>query len=174
MRITFGLAVLVGFMASSCGIFDPRPAEYPSSAVAVDPFNFGQIVVGTGKPITKVAYNDIFFDSATFVDINDNVFERKMLVDHLQDASTRYAIDVATWSPDSLKDFSIGDTFFVDRSYHVAMRDTMMIPPTSYVFDNSASLKLIFNANKNTWSIFYFKDKFPGRSIFHPLFQPNY
>jgi hypothetical protein len=161
-------------MAVSCSVFEPRTAEYPSNTATVDPFNFASILWGTGKQITKVDYNDIFFDTATYIDINDNQFDRKTLIDHLHDVWHRFAIDEASWSPDSLTDFTIGDTFFVDRAYHVAARDTLTIPPTSYTFDNNASFKLVFNANKNTWNIFYWKDKYPGKSIFHPLFQPQY
>ncbi len=158
----------------SCGLFDPRPAEYPSSTAIVDPFNFASILWNTGKQITKVDYNDIFYDTAIYVDINDNIFDRKMLIDHLHDVWNRFAIDAVSWTPDSLSDFTIGDTFYVDRAYHVAARDTLMIPPKSYTFDDNASFKFIFNASKNTWCIVYWKDKYPGRSIFHPLFVPEY
>jgi hypothetical protein len=172
-RCIFLLSVMV-VMSVSCGAFAPRSTEYPSNTVTVDPLNFASILWGTGKEITKVDYNDIFFDSATFVDINDNFYDKKMLVDHLQDVIRRFVIDEISWKTDSLSDFPIADTFFADRTYHVVVRDTLMIPPKSYQFDNSASFKLIFNADKNTWNIFYFKDKFPGKSIFHPLFQPDY
>ncbi len=172
MRKTVCIIAITMLTVVSCGVFDPRPAEYPSTTTVVDQFNFASILWNTGKQITKLDYNDIFSDSATFADINDNVFDRKLLIDHLQDASIRFAIDQVTWSTDSLADFTIADTFFVDRRYHVAMRDTLL--SKSYVFDDNASFKLTFNANKNTWDIFYFKDKYPGKSIFHPLFQPSY
>jgi|WetSurMetagenome_2_1015567.scaffolds.fasta_scaffold01936_3 hypothetical protein len=158
----------------SCGVFDPRPVEYPANTVTVDPFGFASILWGTGKQITKVDYNDIFYDAATFVDIDDNRFDKRLLVDHLIALPRRFVIDAVTWSADTIHDFTIGDTFFVDRAYHVAARDTVIIPQKSYEFDDYASFKLVFDADKNTWSIFYWKDKYPGKSIFHPRFQPEY
>jgi hypothetical protein len=176
MRRSVCCSALAALLITSCGIFDPRPAEYPSTTVQVDPFNFASILWNTGKQITTVAYSDIFYDGmdTIYYDINDKGYSRTMFIANLQDAITRYVIGQVSWNPDSLSDFTIGDTFFVDRAYHIVLQDTMMIPTRSDTFNNNASFKLIFNANKNTWNIFYFKDKYPGMSIFNPLFQPTY
>jgi hypothetical protein len=172
---SFGyLLVLPVIAAMSCGVFDPRPVEYPLDVVTVDPFNFASILWNTGKQITKVDYNDIFYDTAWFLDINGNQFDRKLLIDHLQSMCQVFSIQNVSWEPDSLQDFTIGDTFFADRAYYVVALDTFLIPPKSDTFSSTSSFKLLFNAEKNTWNIFYWKDKYPGESIFHPLFEPSY
>jgi hypothetical protein len=176
MRLSGYLLALPLVAVMSCSVFDPRPVEYPLNVVTVDPFNFASILWNTGKQITKVEYNDIFYDTATFVfaDINGNVFSRQSLIDHLQSMCQLFSMQNVSWEPDSLQDFTIADTFFADRAYYVVALDTFLIPPKSDTFSSTSSFKLLFNANKNTWNIFYWKDKYPGESIFHPLFEPSY
>ncbi len=174
MRFSAFFAAAVFTLGMSCGVFDPRPVEYPSNVVTVDPFNFASILYNTGNSITKVDYNDIFYDTATFVDINGNVFDRGAIIDHLQSMRQQFSAITVSWERDTLKDFYIGDTFFVDRAYNVVALDTFLIPPKSDTFNSTSSFKFLFNASKNTWNIFYWKDKYPGESIFHPLFEPGY
>ena len=147
-------AVLLPFLAAcGCGIFEPRQAQYPSNEAVQDPFSFASIL---------------------YVDINGNEYGRDMLVANLYKTQSRFEIRSISWAKDSIQDFPVGDTFFMDRKYHVVARDTMVIPPKDYEFNDKASFKLMFNSTKNTWNIFYWKDKYPGQSIFHPLFTPDY
>jgi hypothetical protein len=168
-------AVLLPLLAAcACGVFDPRPVEYPSNEAVQDPFNFASILWNTGKWFTKLEYNDLFFDTTTYIDINGNEYGRDMLVANLYKTQSRFEIRSISWTGDSIQDFTINDTFFMDRKYHVIARDTVAIPPKDYDFNDKASFKLIFNSTKNTWNIFYWKDRYPGKSIFHPLFTPDY
>lgn len=174
MRVMRYVVLLPLFAACGCGIFEPRQAEYPSNEAVQDPFSFASILWNTGKWFTKLEYNDMFYDTTTYVDINGNEYGRDMLIANLYKTQSRFEIRRVSWTMDSLQDFTVADTFFMDRKYDIVARDTMVIPPKDYEFNDKASFKLIFNSTKNTWNIFYWKDKYPGQSIFHPLFTPDY
>jgi hypothetical protein len=172
-KSNYKLLILIFVFFTGCGVFEPRRAEYPIIKPEQEPFNFASILWGTGKTFNKLEYNDLFSDNVVYIDINGNEYYKDMLVNNLYKIQSRFIIKSAFWQFDSLQDFSIGDTFFIDRKYHIIVTDTLTIPPKDYDFYDKASFKLIFNSTKNTWNIFYFKDKYPGKSIFHPLFSPD-
>jgi hypothetical protein len=173
MRKVAFITAVFSLAVASCGIFDPRPVEYPANEAVQDQFNFASLLWNTNRQFTKLEYADLFTEDFVYVDINGNEFDRKTFTDHLYTIQRRYEISI-TWRDDSLHDKTIQDTFFIDRSYHVSAMDTVAIPPKSYTVNDQASFKLIFNSTKNNWNICYWKDKYQGMSIFHPLFTPDF
>ena len=173
MRIINYIVVLMALAVSSCGIFEPRPVEFPANEAVQDPFNFASLLWNTNKQFTKLEYTDLFSEDFIYVDINGNEFDRKTFTDHLYTIQRRFEISI-TWRNDSLNDKTIQDTFFIDRGYRISALDTLAIPPKTYAINDQASFKLIFNPTINNWNICYWKDKYQGMSIFHPLFSPDF
>jgi hypothetical protein len=175
MRIPCWLSVLPYLAVVSCGLFDPRPVEYPSIETGQDPFKFASLLYGTDKKFTQVDnYNFLFADPAYYVDIDGNTYDKGLFTQHLYEVQNRFKIESVLWSRDSLQDYIREDTFFMDRKYHIVLLDTLVSPSKQYDFSDKASFKVKLTATKTEGSIFSWKDKFQGKSIFHPLFKPDY
>jgi hypothetical protein len=175
MRFINALVLSPAMVFVLCGVFDPRPSEYPSVVSEKDPFKFESLLWGTDKKFAQLDYQYGLFNSpATYVDINGISFDDKTITQHLYDIQDRFKIVSISWTRDSLQDYTREDTFFFDRKYHVVARDTLIIPPKEYDFNDKASFKMLLTSTMNEGNIFYWKDNYPGKSIFHPQFQPDY
>jgi hypothetical protein len=174
VKCGIAVSLVVACLCASCGIFSPRPVEYPTVTVVDDPFNFASILWNTGKTFTKLEYSDLFADECTFIDINGNTFNKDDIRNHLTTIQQELTINSSTWQPDTANpDLFMSDTLFIaNRIYNVAAKDQR---DSSYSFYGKASLKVLFNSTENAWTILEWKDEFPGPgySVFHPWFSPN-
>lgn len=166
--------VCIGFLGNliSCGIFSPRPVEYPISTVTEDPFNFASILWNTGKKFTKLEYTDLFDPSVEYIDINGRIFYKNEIVNHLNTIQRRLTVQSIVWTKDTANpDLVISDTTYTaNRTYSVVVVDTLQ---KAISFSDKASFKLSFNSTINAWTVTEWTDKFPGYSVFHPLFTPQ-
>jgi hypothetical protein len=156
----------------SCGIFSPRPVEYPSEnpPVTKDPFHFASLLNGTGKTFNKLEYNDLFSDTMRYIDIDGRIFNKQKVIDNLHNVEAQFILKEVSWGRDTArtKDFLVGDTLFIYRSYVVIAVDSITVPQVTDTFDGSASFKIVNDPLKNTETIAEWKDTYPGISIFHP------
>jgi hypothetical protein len=170
-----------GLLCASCGIFSPRPVEYPSTIVVDDPFNFASIMYNTGKTFTKLDYSDLFAGDPdglnnVYSDIDGRQFSKKDLIAHLTTMQQTLSIKIATWKPDpQTADYSFGDTMLIlNRLYNVVASDSAN---RSLEFSSKASFTVVKNTTTNAWMILEWKDDYPvtdtSYSVFHPWYSPN-
>jgi hypothetical protein len=168
------LAIAGLCLCSACGIFSPRPVEYPTPTGVDDPFNFASILWSTGKKFTKLEYIDLFADGFSYIDVNGNTFTKDDMRNHLITIQRQLTIKSSTWKKDTANpDIFFSDTLIiVNRTYDVSAQDPLL-PASEYAFADKASFRLLFNATKNAWTIAEWKDTYAGYSIFHPWFTLN-
>jgi len=171
-RLLSAIAICVFFNVFSCGIFSPRPVENPISTIPDDPFNFASILWNTGKNFSKLEYTDLFDQSLEYIDINGRVYYKNEVINHLNTTQRRLTVQSVVWAKDTASpDLVISDTTYIaNRIYSVSLVDTLQ---KTYAFSDKASFKLGYNSTINAWTIFEWVDKFPGYSVFHPLFSPQ-
>lgn len=174
--LSFSISFCVLFCAS-CGIFSPRPVEYPTTTTVNDPFNFASILFNTGKAFTKLDYNDLFAGdpegtNIIYYDIDGRQFTKKDIVDHLTLMQQTLSIKTATWKPDpQTPDLTISDTMLIINCLDsVVAEDSLR---KDFAFASKSSFTVVKNSTTNAWMISAWKDEYPGYSIFHPWFTPN-
>jgi hypothetical protein len=174
IRSIRALAIAGLCLCSACGIFSPRPVEYPTATIVDDPFNFASILWGTGKDFTKLEYIDLFADGFSYIDVNGNSFTRDDMRNHLITIQRQLKIQSSTWKKDTAnQDIFLSDTLIiVNRTYTVSAEDPLH-PSNAYTFADKASFRLLFSTTKNVWTIAEWKDTYAGYSIFHPWFTPG-
>jgi hypothetical protein len=163
--------------SASCGIFSPRPVEYPTTTIVDDPFNFASILYNTGKTFTKLDYNDLFAGdpdgmNIVYYDLDGRQFTKKDLIANLTLTQNTMTVKTSTWKSDpETPDLTISDTMIiVNRLYTVAAEDSLN---KVFTFANKASFTVVKNSTTNAWTIQEWRDQYPGYSIFHPWFSPN-
>jgi hypothetical protein len=174
MRCFRALALMCLCLCSACGIFSPRPVEYPTSTVVDDPFNFASILWNTGKNFTKLEYIDLFADGCSYIDVNGNTFTKDDIRNHLITIQSQLTINSSAWNKDTTNpDIFLSDTsMIVNRTYNVSATDPAH-PSNAYRFADKASFRLLYNETKNAWTIAEWKDDYAGYSVFHPWFTPE-
>ena len=166
----FGVLPLCG-----CLIFDPRPAETPVIQTGVtDPFNFAQLLSGTGERFGKLALEDLFNPAFTYETVEGIEYVRDRQLERLKaiaDTSGAYDTIMVSWKRDSShtesEAFSRSSGAVIYRVYSVVAKPRNA---ENISFSGTSRFTLVFLESKNTWTILRWADG-GSPSIFNPLYN---
>lgn len=153
-------------LLSSCGVFQPRDTfEIPELKVAIDRFNFGQILNSAGKKLSWKNYETFFCDTLRYSYHNLGVYGKKSFIDHLQQLEQKYPKFSITWG--DIDSYEEGNVLNVTNVTYTVIRDTIL---GDEVFTGTSKMVIVRDVDYKivTW------DDFPNseqKSFFAPQDQ---
>lgn len=120
----YTVLLLLTLLLGSCGIFQPRDTfEIPELKLPVDRFNFSAIL--EGKRFTWQSYETFFCDTLHYTYHNSRVYDKKNLIDHLQQLEHQYRIFSIEWS--DITSYEEGNVLNITKAtYRVVVKDTTL------------------------------------------------
>jgi hypothetical protein len=155
--------LLFALLICSCGIFQPRETfEIPELKVSVDRFNFSAIFVG--KRFTWKNYESFFCDSLHYSYVNNGVYGKKKLIDHLQQLELQYPRFSITWA--DITSYEEDNVKTITNVTYTVIYDTTSVDGGTYF--GSSTMEIVRDGDYKiaTW------DDFPEgeqKSFFTPL-----
>jgi hypothetical protein len=173
-----GLVLIVPLLMviGGCELFYPDSiVETPELVQNEDSLNFAGILDSTRERFTKLNYEDLFNERFTYHASDNQIFNRRQLLDRLDVIERSYDQIQVLWDTTAASNepdiFNKQDTVALYRKYHLITFSSTAKQQKDYY--GRSRFDLMYHPFKNSWCILRWYDEKdePGLTFFHPEFR---
>jgi hypothetical protein len=155
------IALGIGLILVSCGIFTPSRVEEPAEVALGDPFRLYSILDGTGEQFSKKAYEDILSPDFQFVAWDNAAYGRQDVIEQLNKLKMSCNCAVSWDSCKGVGEIRDESSMTLCRTFYVKNRSQKEVTDTGKVEFG------LIRSSGNIWTVVSWKEGL-SRSMFHP------